>query len=478
MSSRTRRTPAADPAADPAAGPDTAGPDAAGAAAAGPDAAGADAAGADAAGTDAARADAARADAPRVESTPTLATDLQDERLIREAGLGGLIRGFLSRVRSGDLGPLPVIVGIVVIWGVFQALNPFFLSSRNLVNLTMDMAAVGTIAVGIVLVLLLGEIDLSVGSVSGLAAAILAVLFVVQGVWVGLAVLAAIAAGTLIGVVYGLLYTRFGVPSFVVSLAGLLAFLGAMLWVLGPNGSINIPFESVVVQFGQQLFLPAWASYGVVALFVLGYAGSLYWTAVRRAKAGLSAMTTTGIAARAGGLAVVLAVVVWYLNTNRGIGVMPLVFVGIVVLFHLLLTRTRWGRSVYAVGGNVEAARRSGIRVDRIYVSVFMLTSTLAALGGLFAAARLGAANQGSGTADTNLNAIAAAVIGGTSLFGGRGSAYSALIGVIVIMSISSGLTLLNLDSYVRYVITGAVLLLAVVIDSLSRRTRKAAGRA
>ncbi len=407
----------------------------------------------------------------------TVALDLQDERLIREAGIGGVVRGFILRVRTGDLGPLPVIIGIVVIWGVFQALNPFFLSARNLVNLTMDFSAVGVIALGIVLVLLLGEIDLSVGSVSGLAAAILAVLFVNQGLWVGFAVLAAMLAGTAIGLVYGLLYTRFGVPSFVVSLAGLLAFLGAMLWVLGPLGTINIPFESVVVQFGQQIFLPDWMSYLVVGVFVLGYAGMQVWTANRRTTAGLSASTPVGIAVRALALALVLGVIVWYLNQNRGIGLMPLVFVLLVILFQTLLTRTRWGRSVYAVGGNVEAARRSGIRVNRVYISVFMLTSTLAALGGLFAAARLGAANQGSGTADTNLNAIAAAVIGGTSLFGGRGSAYSALIGVVVIMSISSGLTLLNLDSYVRYVITGAVLLLAVIIDSLSRRTRQASGR-
>jgi simple sugar transport system permease protein/D-xylose transport system permease protein len=143
-----------------------------------------------------------------------------------------------------------------------------------------------------------------------------------------------------------------------------------------------------------------------------------------------------------------------------------------------VLTRTRWGRSVYAVGGNVEAARRAGIRVNRVYISVFMLCSMFAALGGVFAAARLAAANQGSGGADANLTAIAAAVIGGTSLFGGRGSAFSAVLGILVIMSITSGLTLINPDSSIRYVITGAVLLFAVVIDSLSRRSRAAAGRA
>lgn len=408
----------------------------------------------------------------------TLATDLQDERLIRSSGIRGTVGGFVSRVRTGDLGPLPVVVGILVIWGIFQILNPFFLSPRNLVNLTMDAAPVGIIAVGIVLVLLLGEIDLSVGSVSGLSAAILAVLFVGQGWWVGFAIGVAVGVGVLIGLVYGLMYTTFGVPSFVVTLAGLLAFLGAQLWVLGPNGSINIPFESIVVQFGQQIFLPDWLSYLLVVVAGAGFALSLGWTASRRRRAGLSALSVPAIAVRAIALVAVLGGAAWYLNQSRGIGLMFLSLVVLVIVVHLALTRTRWGRAVYAVGGNVEAARRAGIRVNRIYISVFVLCSTLAAVGGLYAAAKLGAANQGSGASDTNLNAIAAAVIGGTSLFGGRGSAFSALIGVIVIMSISSGLTLLNLPSSVRFVITGVVLLLAVIIDALSRRTRQAAGRA
>ena len=172
-----------------------------------------------------------------------------------------------------------------------------------------------------------------------------------------------------------------------------------------------------------------------------------------------------------------LGVPVWYLNQSRGVGVMFVFFLAVVVAVHLALTRTRWGRSVYAVGGNVEAARRAGIRVHRVYYSVFVLCSTLAAVGGVLLAARLAAASQSSGGGDTNLNAIAAAVIGGASLFGGRGSAFSALLGITVIQSISLGLTLLNLDSSVRFMITGAVLLLAVVIDSVSRRSLRASGR-
>ena len=407
-----------------------------------------------------------------------VAADLQDERLIQHAGLAGSLRAFRSRVRAGDLGSLPVVIGLIVIWVAFQLLNPNFLSSINLVNLTLQCAAVGTISIGIVLVLLLGEIDLSIGSVSGLSSAILAVSFVSMHWPPALAVLAAIAAGLLVGLLYGLLYTRFGVPSFVITLAGLLGFLGLQLWVLGSTGSINIPFDSWIVQFAQQWFLPAWLSYVLVVLAVLAYAADLLVTARRRAAAGLSASSVTTIAVRGVGLLVILGIPAWYLNQARGVGLMFLLFLVLVVVINFFLSRTRWGRSVYAVGGNVEAARRAGIKVNRVYISVFLLCSTFAALGGILAAARLAAANQGSGGGDTNLNAIAAAVIGGASLFGGRGSAFSALLGILVIQSISSGLTLLNLDSSVRYMITGAVLLLAVIIDSLSRRTRVSHGRA
>jgi simple sugar transport system permease protein/D-xylose transport system permease protein len=173
-----------------------------------------------------------------------------------------------------------------------------------------------------------------------------------------------------------------------------------------------------------------------------------------------------------------LALMVWYLSRDFGTGTSFVFFVVLVVLMNFVLKRTRWGRSVFAVGGNVEAARRSGIRVNRIYISVFMLTSLFATVGGILAAARLNSASLSSGAGDTNLNAIAAAVIGGTSLFGGRGSAWSALLGIIVIQSISNGLTLLSLDSSIRYMITGAVLLLAVIIDSLSRRSRASHGAA
>jgi D-xylose transport system permease protein len=404
--------------------------------------------------------------------------DDADDGLLSSSGLRRAAAAFVERVRGGDLGSLPVIVGLVLIWTVFQAMNPVFLSSTNLVNLTMQCAAIGTIALGIVLVLLVGEIDLSVGSVSGLAAAVLAVTFVQLQWHPILALLAAVAAGALVGLVYGFLYTRFGLPSFVITLAGLLGFLGLQLWVLGDTGSINLPFDSFIVQFAQQMFLPAWASYVLAVAAAAGYAWARVLRARRRAAANLMSQSYAEIAARSTVLLVFLAVSAWYLNLSRGVGVMFLFFLALVVVMNIALTRTRWGRAVYAVGGSVEATRRAGIRVDRIFVSVFVLCSTLAAVGGILAAARLAAANQSSGAADTNLTAIAAAVIGGASLFGGRGTAFSALLGIVVIQSISSGLTLMNLDSSVRYMVTGVVLVLAVIVDSMSRRTRAATGRA
>ena len=411
-------------------------------------------------------------------AAPAYEHPAEEERMLSPGAVRRAIAALVERIRGGDLGSLPVIAGLVVIWSVFQALNPVFLSSTNLWNLTMQCAAIGTIALGIVVVLLVGEIDLSVGSVSGLAAAILAVTFV-QLQWNAiLALVAAIVAGMLVGVVYGFLYTRFGLPSFIITLAGLLGFLGLQLWVLGGTGSINIPFDSWFVQFAQQMVLPAWASYVVAVLAVAAYALSLTRRARRRMAANLVSQTYLEIGLRSAGLLVFLVASAWYLNLSRGVGLMFVFFLCLVVVMHLVLTRTRWGRAVYAVGGSVEAARRAGIRVDRIYLSVFMLCSSLAAVGGILAASRLAAANQSSGGGDTNLNAIAAAVIGGASLFGGRGTAFSALLGIIVIQSISSGLTLLNLDSSVRFMITGVVLVLAVIVDSISRRTRAATGRA
>ena len=403
--------------------------------------------------------------------------DRSDERLDDDSSPRAILDGFLRRIRSGDLGMTPVITGLVIIWIVFYTQNPRFLSSRNLVELSLDSATIGMISVGVVLILLLGEIDLSIGSVSGVAGAILAVLLVYQGWPLPTAILAAIASGLAIGVFYGALYTRFGVPSFVLTLAGLLAFLGLQLSVLGSRGTVNLPVNSWLVDFANFKFLPPVASYVLAAAAGAAYFVFRTATIRRRVAANLSAATMTSVAIRAVLIAAAIAAGAYYLNIDRGIGWMPLLWVLTIVVLDLLLRRTTWGRHVFAVGGNEEAARRAGIPVERIYLSVFALSSGFAALGGVLAAARLQSVAQSSGGTDTNLMAIAAAVIGGTSLFGGRGSAYAALFGMLVLQSITSGLNLIGVEAEVRFMVTGAVLLLAVTIDSLSRRARKSSGR-
>ncbi|MET0941802.1 MAG: sugar ABC transporter permease [Mesorhizobium sp.] len=404
--------------------------------------------------------------------------DRADERLKDESGVSGSIRAFIDRVRSGDLGSLPVIIGLIVISVIFQFINPIFLSANNLVNLLFDCSTIGVISLGIVCVLMLGEIDLSVGSVSGLASALLGVLWVNSG-WPLLGAIAmALVAGALIGSIYAFLYNRFGMPSFVSTLAGLLAVLGLQLYLLGSTGSINLPYDSALVSFGQTLVMPDWLSYLLVAAVGIAIFVTRIRTSVRRRGAGLSSSSTGAAVLQAVVITALLALVVIYLNQSRGVPWMFGLFVGLVVLMNYAFTRTQWGRAMTAVGGNREAARRAGINVKRIYASAFVLCATLAAAGGLLAAARLAASSQQAGTGDVNLNAIAAAVIGGTSLFGGRGSAYSALLGIIVIQAIASGLTLLDLSSSLRYMITGGVLAIAVIVDSLARRSRLSHGRA
>ena len=403
--------------------------------------------------------------------------DKTDERLVEDSSPRALLQGFVRRMKSGDLGMVPVIVGLLVIWIVFYAQNERFLSSRNLVELLLSSAATGMISVGVILVLLLGEIDLSVGSVSGLGGSILAVLLVYHGWALVPAIAVALAAGLAIGTLYGLLFTRFGVPSFVITLAGLLAFLGLQLVVLGSNGTVNLPGDSWLVDFANFKFLSPLASYVLAVLAGVAYFLGRFRTITKRRAANLSAPSVMSVAIRAALLVVGLAAAAYYLNIDRGIGWMPLLWVLVIVLMDQVIRKTRFGRHVFAVGGNEEASRRSGIRVDRIYVTVFALTSMFAVFGGLLAAARLQSVAQSSGGGDTNLMAIAAAVIGGVSLFGGRGSMYAALFGMLVLQSITSGLNLIGVDAEVRYMVTGAVLLLAVTIDSLSRRARRSSGR-
>ncbi|HUH76113.1 MAG TPA: sugar ABC transporter permease, partial [Devosia sp.] len=264
--------------------------------------------------------------------------DRADSRLKHEAGIGGAIRAFLDRVRSGDLGALPVVVGLVVIWTVFATLNPIFLSSTNLVNLLFDSSTVGVIALGVVLMLMVGEIDLSIGSVSGFASAMLGVLWVNQGWPVALAILAAVAVGGVVGYIYAQLYNRFGMPSFVATLAGLLAVLGMQLYILGGTGSINLPYGSPLVNFGQLLTMPAVVAYGFAALPGIAILITGYRTAARRREAGLSSRSLGGVLFTAIVVTVALELAVAYLNTSRGVPWMFGLFVVLVVGMNYALT--------------------------------------------------------------------------------------------------------------------------------------------
>ncbi|WP_312625179.1 ABC transporter permease subunit [Scandinavium sp.] len=410
--------------------------------------------------------------------TPETRLDRSDERVSHQDSISGLLRAYITRIKTGDLGMIPVVLGLIIISIVFTVLNPIYLAPNNLVNMLFDCATVGFISLGIVCVLLLGEIDLSVGSMSGLASAIIGVLWVNQGWPVIGAIAVALAVGAAVGLLYAQLYSRLGMPSFVATLAGLLALLGMQLYILGPSGSINLPYVSPLVRFGQVLVMPGWLAH-LFALLpgVLMLVQGLR-TRTRRTQANLSCEPLSSLWARSIFMTAVFGFMVFYLNMGRGVPWVFGLFILVVVVLNYALKRTKWGRSMFAVGGNREAARRSGINVRRIYISAFMICSMLATTGGILAASRLASASQQAGTGDVNLNAIAAAVIGGTSLFGGRGSAYSALLGIIVIQCISNGLTLLNLPSSLRYMITGGVLAIAVIVDSMARRSRVSHGRA
>ena len=414
---------------------------------------------------------------PDLELQSALAADIADERLILSKGPRGWLRLVWTRLKGGELGMLPVIVGLIVICTVFYLQEPTFLSSRSLVTLTQFAAPTGIIALGIVLVLLLGEIDLSVGSVAGFTSAIMAVMVVNGGQPLVIAMGAALGVGLLIGLSYAVLHQIVGVPSFVFSLAGLLAFQGALLYTLGDQGTITLPQDSALRSFARDKFLTDLQAYGLVIVVVALYAGSQLLGIRRRRRAGLTPPSTVVAMLKAGLMGAGLLAFCYYLGIARGVSYLFTLFVVLVVVMDLLIRKTTWGRHVMAVGGNEEAARRSGINVKLIYFSVFGLTSTFAALGGLMLAGQLTTVSQSSGTTDTNLTAIAAAVIGGTSLFGGRGSAYAALLGMLVLQAITAGLNLINVESEVRFMVTGAVLLLAVAIDSFSRRLRSSSGR-
>jgi D-xylose transport system permease protein len=388
-------------------------------------------------------------------------------------------RRWWAGVKAGDLGSLPIIVGLILIAIVFQSQNSNFLTSGNFVNLIVQAAAITTIGMGIVFVLLLGEIDLSVGFVSAVAGVTTALLTLPDNSHVFAAaptLVIALGVGLAIGTLHGLLITKVGIPSFVVTLAGLLGWNGVVLLLIGDRGTVIIQ-NSFFVGFAND-FLPSATAWILAIVGIALYAALLFWQRIQRARHGLPSVPDALLVLRVAGLAAAVLVVVYVCDQDRGIPYVLLMLAGVAILWTYVLNRTRFGRHIYAVGGNTEAARRAGINVDNIKIACFAICSMMAALGGIVLASRLRSVDTGAGGGSILLYAIAAPVIGGTSLFGGRGNIKSAVLGALVIASIDNGLGLLGLSSGTKFVITAGVLLLAVTVDSIARKGRASAGRA
>ncbi|MCX4642513.1 MULTISPECIES: sugar ABC transporter permease [unclassified Streptomyces] len=418
----------------------------------------------------------AAVDAPAAAGDASVAID--PRLLVREQGFAGYISEFKRKMRAGDLGATPVVIGLIVICAIFQSLNSAFLGAENLNNIFVAMVATGMMSVGIIFVLLLGEIDLSVGSVSGVSAAITAVMSVTHGVNEWVAVLAALAAGAVIGALHGFFFARIGAPAFAVTLAGLLFWNGFMLQILGSNGTINIDSDGVVGKLTTYYFSDVAAAYGLALVAVAAYFLTAFLGNRRREAAGIPSRPMSELVLRTALLAVAAFGVAIMFNQYKGLPLAVLLFAIVLVGSDFVLRRTSYGRKIFALGGSVEASRRAGINVTAVRVSVFAVAGLFAAVGGLFWASKIAAANQSAGSGDLLMNVIAAAVIGGTSLFGGRGRTWNALLGVLVITSIQYGLALQGIATPIQYMITGGVLLATVVIDSVTRKTQKSAGRA
>ena len=413
--------------------------------------------------------------AARVE--PVAADALADD--VSAASFGGYLRLWWQGIRAGELGSLPIIVGLVVIVIVFGILDDTFLTERNFTNLLLQMSAIATIAIGVVFVLLIGEIDLSVAFVSAVGGVVMTLLLRPEDPgwpwWA--AILVALTCTTLIGFVQALVITKAGVPSFVVTLAGLLIWSGVVLILTtqaSSVGTIRIQDETAVGIAND--FLSPTAGWVVAALVVVGYALSELQSARTRRASGLYAKPIVVTALQTLGLAAVTFAAVWYVNKDRGVPKVTVILLALLVVWSFIASRTRFGRHVYAVGGNAEASRRAGIAVDRVRIAVFMISGFMAGVGGIMLASRLRSVATNTGGGNLLLLVIASAVIGGTSLFGGVGRVVSALLGALVIASIQNGMDLLGLASGTKFVITGLVLLAAVLVDAYAKRRRAARG--
>jgi D-xylose transport system permease protein len=397
--------------------------------------------------------------------------------------IGEYWQGYLNKLRAGDVGSLPAILGLVVLLVVFTIAAPgTFLSTFNLANLLTQAGSICVLAMGIGFVLLLGHIDLSAGVIGGVGAGVMSEMLLRGLPWY-VTVLIAIVVGVAMGVFTGLLVSAVGIPSFVVTLATFLAYQGVLLWIIGTGGTVPINNEVIVaISNGNMPVVLGWI---VVIVSIAAYAAINLLVYQRRRAANLVTPPLQVIVLRIVVIAVLLLGATFLLSQNRSKGAIVLEgipwiapIVGVLLVFWTFVqNRTAFGRHVYAVGGNAEAARRAGIRVGQITIACFVISSAMAVISGIIAASRLNSVTPDAGAGNTLLYAVAAAVIGGTSLFGGKGKARDAIIGGLVIAVIDNGLGLLGLQAYIKYIVTGLVLLLAASVDAISRRRRASAGR-
>jgi D-xylose transport system permease protein len=402
------------------------------------------------------------------------------------AGIATAVREYVAAVRGGDVGALPAVLGLVVLTAVFSVMRPStFTNAFNFANLIHQSAALIVIAMGLVFVLLLGEIDLSAGYSAGTSAAITGIVVTRHGQPWEVALLAGLVTGAFIGACIGLLVARLGIPSFVVTLAAFLGLQGVLLRLIGEGGTIAIRDPRLLALNNDNL--PLWLGWTLYVVLIAAYAYVSISKAASRRADGLRADVLTVVLAKVAVLAVLLGAATAYLSGERsrnpavssikGVPEVVALLVVLVVVLNFLLGRTPFGRHVYAVGGNTEAARRAGINVQKIKLICFIISSTLAAFGGVLIASRDNSISPTTGGADTLLYAVGAAVIGGTSLFGGKGKVMDAVLGGLVIAIIINGMGLLNQPSSVVYMVTGVVLLVAASVDAISRRRAAATGR-
>jgi D-xylose transport system permease protein len=403
---------------------------------------------------------------------------MSTEIIHESATLKGAAADYWSRVKAGDIGALPAILGLVVLCGIFGAMSDVFLTPGNLANLLTQAAAVIVIAMGLVFVLLLGEIDLSAGYAAGVSGAVLVILITNHDVAWYIAFPISIMVGALLGFVLGSLVARIGIPSFVVTLAAFLAFQGLLLLLAGEGGTIRIEDKTVLAVENSNLSpLLSWVFFIVVAVT---YVGTGLTRLNTRRRAGLKTELVKLWVIKTTALLVITGGAVFALNVERSnnpqlVSLKGIPYVVPLILFLLavgtfVLGRTAFGRHIYAVGGNAEAARRAGINVKRVRISAFVICSALAAVAGMIFASRQNSISPTTGGSSTLLYAVGAAVIGGTSLFGGKGKMRDAILGGLVVAVIDNGMGLLGYAAGIKFIVTGLVLLVSAGVDAVSRR--------